>query len=157
MNASASTDLAQCMKFIKEYGVFSKKPLLWARRTLDHLSRNTKPEQLMHILNGYADLFQIVIYLIEYSSRTIINSENIRTFAGTSKKRIQKQRCRNIVYIAYYSEESLFSSIFAHGSDGKPQTCFDTADERISDYIIQAIRWQNQSKTETNSITYKIF
>jgi hypothetical protein len=53
-------NLANCMKFIAKNGCTGNRSVIWARRTLDLLAPTATPEQLIHILNGYADLYKLV-------------------------------------------------------------------------------------------------
>jgi hypothetical protein len=141
------------MKFIAKNGCIGNRSHLWMQRTLDRLSPTTTPEQLIHILNGYADLHKLVLYFIQINDNVPINGNDIRTFRGTSSTIAQEKRHRNIAFIMYKSEDSLFTSLYTTHTDGRPQTCFNTDDERITDDISDLFRrWNDGSKIREDKL-----
>lgn len=145
------TDLPKCMKFIAKNGCSGNRSLIWARRTLDRISSTATPEQLIHILNGYADLYKLELKFIQINDSVPVDSSDIRTFGGTSSNIEQQKRHRNIAFIMHNSENSSFTSFYATHTDGHPQTCFASDDENITDRIVDLLhRWNNESKVATD-------
>jgi hypothetical protein len=150
-------DLPNCMKFIAKNGCAGNRSIIWARRTLDHLSPTATPEQLIHILNGYADLYKLVLYVIWINDNILVGEKDIRTFSGTSSDIEQQKRHRNIAFIMYNSENSTFAPLYTTHKDGHPQTCFATDDERIIDNIVCLFRQWNQESKVTKKQLINLF
>lgn len=149
------TDLSKCMKFISKHGCTENRSLIWARRTLELISCTATAEQLIHILNGYADLYKLVLYFvkIKINDGVPIDSTNICTFGGTSSKIKQQKRHRNIAFIMFNADNSLFAPLYVTHNDGYPQTCFASDDENIIDHIAESFHRLNQeSKVMTNKL-----
>jgi len=141
------TNLPKCMKFIAKNGCTENRSLIWARRTLDRISPTATPGQLIHILNGYADLYKLVLYFIQINNKVPVDQEDIRVFGGTSSNIEQQKRHRNIAFITFDTESSLFTTFYTTHSDGHPQTCFATDDGNITDQICHLLRgWNHESK-----------
>jgi len=135
------------MKFIAENGRIRIRSRIWAQPTLDLISSTATPEQLGHILNGYADLYKLVLYFIKIKSDIPVSESDICTFGGASSNIEQQKRHRKIAYIMCNSENFSFTTFYATHSDGRPQTCFDTDDEKIMDNIVDLLRgWNQESK-----------
>jgi hypothetical protein len=140
-------DLPNCMKFIAKNGYAGNRSVIWARRTLDRLSPTATTEQLIHIFNGYADLYKLVLYVIWINGNILVGEKDIRMFSGTSSDIEQKKHHRNIAFIMYNSENSTFAPLYTTHKDGHPQTCFATGDKRIIDDIVSFFRqWNQESK-----------
>lgn len=158
VRAHSWTDLPKCMKFIAKNGCTENRSLIWARRTLDRLSPTATLEQLIHILNGYADLYKLVLYFIQINNNVPVGQSDIRTFGGTSSNTEQQKRHRNIALIMFNPENSLFTPFYATHSDGHPQTCFATDDENIMDRICHLIRgWNHESKIAKDELMNLFF
>ena len=137
-------DLPKCIKFIAKNGCGENCSAIWMQRTLDRLSPTATPEQLIHILNGYADLYKLVLYIIWVNDNILVDQKDIRTYCGTSSKREQAKRHRNVAYIMYNSQNSIFAPLYTTHEYGHSQTCFASDDERINDDIASLLRQWNQ-------------
>ncbi|CAF4523380.1 unnamed protein product [Rotaria sp. Silwood1] len=137
------TDLSKCMKFIARNGCTGKCRPIWMQRTLDCISRTATPKQIVHILNGYADLYNLELNIIQFTDDLPIYNNDIRAYRGTSSKIKRQKHHRNIVYIMYDSKKSLFAPWYATHADGRPQTCFAADDEIIMDHIVKLIKERN--------------
>lgn len=133
--ASEWTNLPTCIKFISDHGCIQDLSLNWVRLTLDRLSCSATTEQLIHIFNGYADLYKLILYVIQINDNILVDAKDIHTYGGTSSKTEQEKRNRNIVFIMFNSDNFLFAPLYVTRSDSHPQTCFATDDERIVDHI----------------------
>jgi hypothetical protein len=131
------------MKFIAKHGRTENRSPIWMRRTLDRISCTATSEQLIHILNGYADLYELVLYLIQINDNVPVDQTDIRTFGGTSSNIEQQKRHRNIAFIMYNSENFLFTPLYATHSDGHPQTCFAADDQILMDCVFDLFQKLN--------------
>jgi hypothetical protein len=143
--------------FIAKNGCSLKRSHIYVRRTLDRLSPTATTEQLNHILNGYADLYKLGLYFIDVMAEAPIDEKNIRIFGGTSSNIEQRNRHRNIAFIMYNVELSLFAPLYVTHSDGHPQTCFVADDERITDHIVDLFRQLNQEGKSAQNYLRNLF
>jgi hypothetical protein len=151
------TNLPKCMNFIAKNGCTLNSSLIWARRTLDRLSPTATTEQLNHILNGYADLYKLVLCFIHVTADVPVKKDDIQSFTGTSSNIEQRKRHRNQAFIMYNGETSLFAPLYVTHSDGRPQTCFAPDDEGISDHIAHLFRKLNDESNVTYDELRNVF
>jgi hypothetical protein len=142
-----STDLPKCINLIVSHGCTEKRSLSWVQRALDLISRTASQEQVAHVLNGYADLYKLVFYLIPFTGNMLVDPRHISTYGGTSSIVKQQKRERNIAFIMYNYKEFLFAPLYTKHPDGSLQTCFASGDKSLVDHIAASIRLGNIKST----------
>ncbi|CAF4339599.1 unnamed protein product [Rotaria sp. Silwood2] len=115
------------------------------------MSVTATPKQLVHILNGYADLYKLELNIIRFTDDVPISGHDIHVYGGTSSKVERQKRHRSIVYIIHDYKKSLFAPWYATRTDGRLQTCFATDDETIMDHIVKLIRERNHESSLGNN------
>ena len=140
------TNLAHCMKFVALHRMRQKPVLLWMRRTLNRLSRSLKAKQLCHLMNGYADLYKIVIYVINVEENVPISPSHVFSYSGTASKAKQEKRCRDLAYIMHKPSRSLFAPFYAMSTtDGSFKTTFKTDDMASLEHVACLLREINST------------
>jgi hypothetical protein len=146
------------MRFIAENGCTENQSLVWVKNTLNGISLTATPEQLIHILDGYADLYKISFHFIQATDNVLIKDGDTQMFCGTLSDDEQHTRHRNIAFIMYNPDKSSFAPLYVTHRDGNPQTCFAADDERITDHIADLIRKLNhESKVTKGKLKNSLF
>ncbi|CAF1105784.1 unnamed protein product [Adineta ricciae] len=123
------TNLPQCMGFVAKYRMQKKPVELWMRQTLNRLSWFSKAEQLRHLMNGYADLYKIVIHVITVKDDMPIFRSDIVSYSGTASREKREHRRRDLAYIMHQPDRSLFAPFYAvSATDDLRKTTFTTDD-----------------------------
>ncbi len=146
------TSLPECMRFIAENGCTENQSLAWVKNTLNGISSTATSEQLIHILNGYADLYEITIEFIQATDNVLINyDDDVQKFCGTLSDDEQQKRHRNKAFIMYNPDTSLFAPLYVTHLDGNRQTCFVADDGCINGHISDLIFRLNHESKVTKS------
>ena len=87
-------------------------------------------------MNGYADLYRIVIYVINVTEDMPISRSDIVTYSGTASRKKRENRSRDLAYIMHKSGESLFAPFHAVSTtDDLLKTTFKTDDMAIVNHV----------------------
>jgi hypothetical protein len=140
------TRLDECMNFMAKNGCLENSSAIGMRRVLDRISSNMTKEQLPDVLDGYADLFQIILQVIPFADNMIINDTQISTFTGVSG--IDEHReYQSYVYIMYNYEQKVFAPLYVAHANGQLQTRFPINDAHICQDMTEFIhKWNSKSK-----------
>ncbi|CAF4055343.1 unnamed protein product, partial [Rotaria sordida] len=122
--------LSECMDFIATYGCIENSYAVEMRCTLDRKSANMTKEELPCLLDGYADLFQIIFKVIPFDDNSIGDDNQISTFVGVSVNGEQSEY-QNFAFIMYHYRQNLFAPFYVTTTDGSLKTCFSMNDESI--------------------------
>ena len=123
--------LSDCMKFIAVNGHRMNPSLSWVHTLLDSLTTNPTMEQLSHLLNGYADLYQMRINLTPCNDRGIIDRNAFDTYQGTAIPS-EGLSCYGIIsFIMYNYERSQFAPLYLIDNNKQIQSCFSVKEESI--------------------------
>ena len=135
------------MDFITQshYGIYPST--VWMRKTLDLLSSSATLEQLTHILDGYADFYQLELSFTKINGYNPVQAHDIQRFRGISNNDEPSIRRKNVAYIMCNTENMSFAVLYASDSNDQPHVSFAQDDERISDEIGELLeRWNHESK-----------
>ncbi|CAF1190374.1 unnamed protein product [Adineta ricciae] len=147
------TNLPQCMEFVAKYRMQKKPVQLWMRRTLNRLARFPEAKQLRHLMNGYADLYKILIYVINVKDDTPISLSDIVTYSGTASRQKRENRRRDLAYIMHKSDRSLFAPFYAvFATDDLLKTTFKTHDMDSLNHVDHLLKQINSKISQRGTL-----
>ena len=128
-------DLASAMKFIGTLGQLENPDPPWVKHLLDSLSTAPTRAQLVPILNGYADLYQMMLYFIPCNDQEVTDQQDIATYEGISSQTEQTPHYQRIGFIMFNFERSSFAPLYIIDEDNRPRTLFNRDDQNILDHV----------------------
>jgi hypothetical protein len=131
------------MKFIGHAVQFENSNQAWMKDLLGSFSTGARRDQLVHILNGYADLYQMVLYFIPCNDQEFTDTQDIATYQGTAPQAGQRPPYQRNAFIMFNFERALFAPLYVTDNEDRPKTLFTIDEQSMVDHVCEFLLMHN--------------
>ncbi|CAF3690692.1 unnamed protein product [Rotaria sp. Silwood1] len=142
--------LSDCMEFIAKSCLIQNHHSFEMRRILGGISKTMNDDQLPWLLDGYAELFEANINLIQFDDDSEIDYNEILKFLNYSDNKVQSVY-PNFIVIMRQTRKNLFAPLYITATNGSLQTSFPINDKGIIKDIYRFFQEGNFRKSENLS------
>ncbi|CAF4126566.1 unnamed protein product [Rotaria sp. Silwood2] len=139
--------LSDCMEFIVKSRVIQNQCCSEMRRILGGISKTMNDDQLPWLLDGYGELFEVNLNIIQFYDDSAIDDNEILQFLNDSDNGVQS-RYPNFVIIMHQTRKNLFAPLYVAATDGSLQTSFPINDKGIIEDIYRFFQERNSKKSK---------
>lgn len=106
---------------------------------LDAFAAKATPHQIDDLLNDFANLYELCLFVSQVDFDSNSASHDILRFDGTPHGSEQHINRRNCILIEYDANKLLFKLCYTLNEDGSPQTLFYENDSCLFDHVNNSI------------------
>ena len=135
-----------CMQFVNKHRSRQTYVLDWVKELLKALMTTIQLEQRETLLNGYARLYQLAIYVLPYNDQGLMENLRIERYTGDSLAKGTPDNHPEMAFILNDPLNCSFTPLFIINEFGIQQTCFPIDDGQMLDHIRRSLADQKSQR-----------